>query len=96
MIKERSKSTWEDPRMLELDALPEAFGNCVNGNTATGGQGGSGACSVGGIPNAGDQACVNGGQTSAAGIGHLCNSGGCAGPTAGDCTTGGTPGVNCG
>lgn len=91
-MKETSKMSWEDPKMLELDALPEALGNCVDGTTASGGTGGSGACSSGGIPTAGDQACSTGGMTSSVGIGHLCSSGGIAGPTAGDCQTGANPG----
>jgi hypothetical protein len=91
-MKEISKMSWEDPKMLELDALPEAFGNCVNGETASGGGSPSLACTVGGVATPGDQSCHTGGQTSAAGPGHLCISGGIAGPLAGDCQTGSTPG----
>jgi hypothetical protein len=29
VMKEGSKMTWVDPKMLELDVLPEALGHCV-------------------------------------------------------------------
>jgi hypothetical protein len=36
--------------------------------------------------------CGNGEQTSATGVGHNCSDGGCAGPNAGGCSSGTTPG----
>jgi hypothetical protein len=94
-MKEGSKMTWADPKMLELDVLPEALGHCSDGSSASNGAPAA-ACQVGSSPTAtGVQSCHTGEVTSAVGTGHLCNSGGCAGPQADGCQTGSNPGVNC-
>jgi hypothetical protein len=71
------KSKWEEPKMIEVNALPEALGHCQTGSSEEA------------------LACHNGEITSASGIGHLCQVGGCAGPTPGDCVGGNVPGVPC-
>ena len=92
-MKEGSKMSWADPKMLELDALPEALGHCSSGFTASDGAAPA-ACQTGGSPDvpsmcgAGGQpvqSCHTGQVTSAVGTGHLCNSGGSAG---GECNAG--------
>ena len=80
VMKEGSRMTWADPKMLELDVLPEALGHCVTGSSQT---------------DTANQSCHTGELTSGAGIGHLCNSGGCAGPDAAGCNVGTSPGIPC-
>ena len=75
-MKEGSKMTWADPKMLELDVLPEALGHCVTGSSQS---------------DTGLQSCHTGELTSGVHSGHLCNSGGVAGPEFSDCNTGGNP-----
>jgi hypothetical protein len=93
MMREISRMSWEDPKMLELDALPEALGHCNDGSSASA-EGAPGACISGGVPTQGTQSCHTGEQTSgSAGTGHLCNNGGVAGPLGGGCSSGTTQSV---
>ena len=75
-MKEGSKMTWADPKMLELDVLPEALGTLCDRKFANG--------------YGSYQSCHTGELTSGTGFGHLCNSGGVTGPTANcaSCNTG--------
>jgi hypothetical protein len=93
-----TKTKWEDPKMLELNALPEALGHCVSGSTATSTGSAISACQTGGIPTgcaagqAAVESCTNGQNTSAAGGGHNCSNGGVAGGISGQCTSGASVG----
>ena len=93
---EESKMRWEDPKMLELDALSEVMGHCAGGGTAT--ASGEAGCQTGGVPDTVTpppiiQECHTGEFTAAGGgNAHWCNSGGFAGTLFGGCTSGGTVG----